>query len=56
MEVIEMISSFINSTGFPVVCCFFLWAYIQNTMKDITKALDNNTAVIQNLIEKINAL
>lgn len=31
---IELIVSLIGSVGFPIVCCCFMWKYINTTMKD----------------------
>lgn len=38
---IEMFMSLIGSVGFPIVCCFMLWKYINTTMKDFTKTMEN---------------
>ena len=36
----EIIVSLIGSLGFPIVCCVFLWKYINETMKEFTKTMN----------------
>ena len=50
----EMIVSLISSVGFPIVCCFFMWKFIQNTLQDFTKSINENTKTIQKLCDKID--
>lgn len=50
----------ISNTGFPIAMCIILVKYVQknddkreNDSKEIREALNNNTAVIQRLIDRI---
>lgn len=50
MEItLEMITSLIGSLGFPIVCCIFLWKYINNTMREFTETMNKNTLMISKL-------
>lgn len=53
---IELIVSVIGSLGFPIVCCFFLWKYINETMKEFTKIMQENTLMLQKLCDKMDDL
>ena len=55
-EVANMIVTMVGSLGFPIVACVFLFRFISKTMKDMATALDNNTAVMNNLIAKIEGM
>lgn len=50
---IETVVSLISSVGFPVVCCFYMWKYINTTLKDFTKTMNENTKMISKLCEKL---
>ena len=51
---IELIVSVIGSLGFPIVCCFFLWKYINGTMQEFTKIMQENTLMLQKLCDKMD--
>lgn len=51
---VEVIVSLIGSLGFPIVCCFFLWKYINETMKEFTKTMTENTMMLSKLCEKLD--
>lgn len=53
---IELAVSLIGSLGFPIVCCFFLWKYINETMKEFTKIMSDNTIMLQKLCERMDDL
>lgn len=53
---IELIVSVIGSLGFPIVCCFFLWKYINETMKEFTKIMQENTLMLQKLCDRMDDL
>ena len=53
-SVVEMIVSLIGSLGFPIVCCFFLWKYINNTMKEFTAAMSDNTRMLNKICDKLD--
>lgn len=50
---LETIISLISSVGFPIVCCFFMWQYINTTLKDFTNTMNENTKMIAKLCEKL---
>lgn len=50
---LETAVSLISSVGFPIVCCFFMWKYINTTLKDFTNTMNENTKMIEKLCEKI---
>lgn len=50
----ETAVSLISSVGFPIVCCFFLWRYINSTLKEFTATMAKNTAMISKLIDRLN--
>ena len=54
--IVETLVSLIGSLGFPIVCCFFLWKYINETMKEFTKTMTENTLMIQKLVDKLDDL
>ena len=51
---VEVIVSLIGSLGFPIVCCFFLWKYINETMKEFTKTMNENTMMLAKLCDKLD--
>lgn len=50
---IETVVSLISSVGFPIVCCFFMWKYINTTLKDFTNTMNENTKMIAKLCDRI---
>lgn len=64
MDYLEIVRELINTLGFPIVCCYFLFTYIKDKDKDmqdlsnqydmnidaLTKALNNNTRVMDRLV------
>ena len=58
---IEQIVSLITTLGFPIVCCLIMWkqmltmqAQHKEEIDHITTALNNNTLVIQQLVDKLD--
>lgn len=49
----DTVVSMISSVGFPIVCCLFMWKYINTTLKDFTKTMNENTKMIAKLCEKL---
>lgn len=47
--------SLISSVGFPIVCCFFMWRYINTTLKDFTATMAENTKMISKLCDKLES-
>lgn len=51
---VENVVSLISSVGFPIVCCIFLWQYVNTTMKDFTEIMNQNTRMIEKLIDRLD--
>lgn len=52
----ETLISLIGSLGFPIVCCFFLWKFINESLKDFTKTMTENTLMLQKINEKLDMI
>ena len=50
----DQVMNLISSVGFPIVCCFFLWKYINETMKEFTRTMAENTKMLIKLCEKLD--
>lgn len=50
----DNIVQLISSVGFPIVCCVALGYFIVNELKELRTAINNNTLVIQKLLDKLN--
>lgn len=55
-DVATQISSMIGTLGFPIVCCFFLWKFINTTLKDFTQSLNANTDLLKRICVKLDML
>jgi hypothetical protein len=53
-EIFNTISTLVGSIGFPIVCCIFLWKYINETMKSFTETMNENTKMLTKLCEKFD--
>lgn len=53
-EIFNTISTLVGSIGFPIVCCIFLWKYINETMKNFTENMSENTKMLTKLCEKFD--
>ena len=49
-EIVQLIAQI----GFPIVCCIFMWIYITQCQKETTEAINNNTKLLEKLVEKID--
>ena len=49
-EIVQMIANI----GFPAVCVIFMWRYITQTLKELTEAINNNSMIVQKLVEKFD--
>lgn len=56
MENYDVIVSLIGSLGFPIVCCYFMWRYINTTLKDFTEMMNKNNESISRLCDKIDVI
>ena len=52
-EFVDLFTRLVSNIGFPIACCIML--YIQNSkqMKELTDAVNNNTAAITLLLDKM---
>ena len=55
-DVVTQLSSMIGTLGFPIVCCFFLWKFINTTIKDFTASLNANTNLLQRICAKLDMM
>lgn len=51
---IENVVSLISSVGFPIICCIFMWRYINDTLKEFTQTMNENTRMIAKLCDKLD--
>ena len=54
VNIIEMITTMIGSLGFPIVCCYFLWKYINTTMQEFTNTMNENTKMLNKICDKLD--
>lgn len=52
-EIFNTISTLVGSIGFPIVCCIFLWKYINETMKSFTETMNENTKMLTRIYERL---
>lgn len=59
MEIITAITTIIKEVGFPIAMCIIMLKYMHendqrydSNIKDLSTAIDNNTQVMQKLVEK----
>lgn len=53
---IQTAVSLISSVGFPIVCVIFLWQFVNSTMKDFTKTMQENTELLKRVCERIDKI
>lgn len=46
---VNAIASVVSSVGFPIVCCFGMAYYINTTLKEFTKVMNDHTVAIEKL-------
>jgi hypothetical protein len=52
----ETAVSLVSSVGFPIVCCYFMWKYINTTLADFTKMMEKNNESTARLCDKIDLI
>lgn len=52
-EVIELITKLISNVGFPIACCIMLYLQQSKQMKELTEAVNNNTAAITMILNTL---
>ena len=53
---VETAVSLVSSVGFPIVCCYFMWKYINTTLSDFTKMMEKNNESTALLCDKIDLI
>ena len=48
------ITSIIGTVGFPIAMCLLLWKTHREEMTKMSEAIDNNTLVIQRLVDLLD--
>ena len=41
--------NYLSSVGFPIVACYFMWKFINTTLADFSKSLNEVTLALQKL-------
>lgn len=52
---VNEVGNFISQYGFPIVCCVALFWQNNTIIKRMTDSINNNTDVMQKLLDKIDA-
>lgn len=51
----QAIVSLITNIGFPIVCVMFLWKYINTTLAELQKTLQENTCMLEKMCYILDA-
>lgn len=54
MDVMQTVLTAIGSYGFPIVACGALFWMINKALKELTAAVNNNTAALNIMTERMN--
>lgn len=46
---VNAIASVVSAIGFPIVCCFGMAYYINTTLKEFTKVMNEHTVALEKL-------
>lgn len=46
---VNAIASVVSAVGFPIVCCFGMAYYINTTLKEFTKVMNEHTVALEKL-------
>lgn len=46
---VNSIASVVSAVGFPIVCCFGMAYYINTTLKEFTKIMNEHTVALEKL-------
>ena len=46
---VNAIASVVSTVGFPIVCCFGMAYYINTTLKEFTKVMNEHTVALEKL-------
>ena len=50
---LNTIVNIVGSVGFPIVCCIVMFKIYREDLSKMRESIDNNTKVIQSLIDKL---
>lgn len=50
---LNTIVNLVGSVGFPIVCCIVMFKIYREDLEKMREAINNNTQVIQSLIDKL---
>ena len=45
--------NYLSSVGFPIVACYFMWKFINTTLADFSKSLNEVTLALKELCVKM---
>ena len=51
---VNTIASIVSAIGFPIVCCFGMAYYINTTLKEFTKVMNEHTVALEKLLTVID--
>ncbi len=52
----DEVTQMVSNVGFPIVACIFMAWFINNTLKDFTNTMRENTAMLSKLCDKLDDL
>ena len=52
----DEITQMVSNVGFPIVACIFMAWFINNTLKDFTTTMRENTTMLSKLCDKLDEL
>lgn len=55
-EMINLFTTFITSVGFPIVCCYFLYKYIEKKDTQISDIMDQHEEEVSAMTKAINGM
>lgn len=50
----QLITSWVSSVGFPILACVYMWKYISTSLKEFTETINENTKMVEKLIDKLD--
>ena len=45
--------NYLSSVGFPIIACYFLWKFVNTTLADFSKSLNEVTLALKELCIKM---
>lgn len=50
----ETVTTIIGALGFPIVACIFMWRFINDTLREFTRAMDENTQMLARMADRFD--